>query len=96
MVGNTNKFVVDASFALAFLLPDERTEEMKQNFFASQIKNIFQQFINGEISLIAPYLLTFEVLNSLKLAVIRKRISARTALNFITASPKPWAIRPGM
>lgn len=63
---NTKVFVVDASFILSYLLPDERI--MNTDL-------IFKKFQSGQITFLSTKLLPFEVLNSLKQAVIRKRIS---------------------
>lgn len=56
---------VDASFILAYLLPDEKIPD----------KEIFIQHNAGKIQFISVYLLPFEVLNSLKCAVKQKRLS---------------------
>ena len=59
MPGESIKTVaVDASFILAYLLPDEKTPDEK----------LFAQHNDGEIQFISTYLLPFEVLNSLKCA----------------------------
>jgi len=66
MPGESIKTVaVDASFILAYLLPDEKTPDEK----------LFAQHNDGEIQSISTYLLPFEVLNSLKCAFKQKRIS---------------------
>lgn len=56
---------VDASFILAYLLPDEKTPD----------KEIFARHNAGEIQFISTYLLPFEVLNSLKFCFKQKRLS---------------------
>ncbi len=60
-------FVIDASSVISFLLPDETTEP---------ITEIFQKYKSGEIRLISTILLPFEVLNSLKVALLRKRLNS--------------------
>ncbi len=60
-------FVIDASSVVSFLLPDETTES---------ITEIFQKYKNGRVRLISTVLLPFEVLNGLKVALLRKRIES--------------------
>ncbi len=67
---NTNQFVVDASFVLSFLLPDERS---------FQTDHLFNQFKSNQINFISTQLLQFEVANALRNAVARKRISQAEA-----------------
>lgn len=62
--------VVDSSFVLAFLLPDERS---------AAVDDIFESFAAGKISLYSAELLPYEVLNGLKSAVLRKRLTSETA-----------------
>ena len=64
---------VDASFILAYLLPDEKMPDEK----------IFVGHNAGEIQFISTYLLPFEVLNSLKFALKQKRISKFLAKGFV-------------
>lgn len=72
MAGNTNdEFVIDASFMLAYLLPDE-TSEIADEFF--------EKYAQGKVDCISTALLSFEVLNSLKVGITRKRIAERDAL----------------
>lgn len=59
-------FVVDSSFVLSFLLPDERQEK---------VDAVFNKLQAGELSLVSAELLPFEVLNGLKMAAVRQRIS---------------------
>lgn len=77
MDGNT-KCVVDASFVLAFLLPDEEIPD---------VESLFDEHKLDQVSLVAPYLLPFEVFNSLKMAIKRHRLSEATvsevAIEFI-------------
>lgn len=63
-------FVVDSSFVLSFLLPDERQEK---------VDAIFNRLRAGELSLVSTELLPFEVLNGLKMAAVRQRINHNQA-----------------
>ena len=67
MAANTKRFVVDASFALAFLLPDE---------FHLKVDTTFKQFKEGKNDLFSTSLIYFEVINGLKSASIQKRVSS--------------------
>ncbi|MDZ4209542.1 MAG: type II toxin-antitoxin system VapC family toxin [Candidatus Curtissbacteria bacterium] len=66
---NIKPVVVDASFILAFLLPDE-------TLFTEAI---FDQLEKGEIQFFSIKLLPFEVLNSIKVAIKRKRLNINLA-----------------
>ncbi|MBI2020010.1 type II toxin-antitoxin system VapC family toxin [Candidatus Daviesbacteria bacterium] len=70
MAASGKKYIVDASFVLSFLLPDEKHEDVDQ---------FFNQYKGGIIDLWSTALLPFEVVNGLKLAVDRKRISTKYA-----------------
>ncbi|KKR92371.1 MAG: hypothetical protein UU73_C0006G0019 [Candidatus Daviesbacteria bacterium GW2011_GWA1_41_61] len=72
---NINTYIIDTSFILAFLLPDERS---------GQVEEIFKQYALGKVNFIAPYILPFEVVNSLKQA-IPKRISKQSARLLVQA-----------
>lgn len=65
-----SKMVIDASTALAFLLPDER--EIK-------VDVLFKTLTEGKTEIFIPKLFYFEVANGLRSAVIRKRISFQLA-----------------
>jgi len=67
----TPTYVVDASFVLAFLLPDEKT---------AHTDDIFARYSRGECKLIAPQLLPFETFNGLESAIVRKRLAHETAM----------------
>lgn len=56
--------VLDASFFLAYLLPDENV---------SQVQAFFDQYKSQKMNIVAPALLPFEVLNGLLAAVLTKR-----------------------
>lgn len=66
----TRRFVVDASYVLAYLLPDETNKTADTTFLAHE---------HGEIQCISTALLPFEVGNSLRIAAVRKRISDTVA-----------------
>ncbi|KKR32021.1 MAG: hypothetical protein UT63_C0054G0008 [Candidatus Gottesmanbacteria bacterium GW2011_GWC2_39_8] len=76
MAENIDSFVIDASFILAFLLPDEKT---------SKVDKIFSEYKDGKIKLLSTELLPFEVLNGLKSALLRKRIKRKEALVLVNA-----------
>ena len=67
--------VVDASFVLGFLLPDEKQK---------LVDSIFQNYEKREIKLISSPLLPFEVSNGLRSAIIRKRIVAALGQQLLT------------
>lgn len=73
LVGNTKTYIIDASFILAFLLPDEDVET---------VNRIFERYAQGKINFISSPLLAFEVINSLKEAT-RKRIEENKALDLV-------------
>lgn len=62
----TKTAVVDASFVLSYLFPDEPQEEVDM---------LFEQFTRGDITLIAPHLLPFEITNGIRSAIKRKRVT---------------------
>lgn len=64
-------YAVDASFVLAFILPDERSDF---------VDGFFKLYKESKARFISTGLLPFEVLNGLKTAVIRKRLSIEQAL----------------
>ena len=66
----SGEIVVDASFILAFLLPDERVE---------QADEIFDLYEDGKIDFISSVLLPFEILNGLRNSILRKRITKQQA-----------------
>lgn len=67
---NDPSFVVDASYVLAYLLPDEKIKRVDDMFIAHE---------NGDVQFISTELLAFEVSNSIKVAVMRKRVSEKVA-----------------
>ena len=73
MVANIkDKFVVDASFILASLLPDESTPK---------VERAISNFIAGHVEFISCPLLPFEVANGLAAALLSKRINEKQALD---------------
>lgn len=66
-----SKVVVDASFILAKLLPDE-----KQKFLVS---DYFERFAKEKISFFAPSLLKYEITNALRSAIAQRRLTLNLA-----------------
>ncbi|PIY80678.1 MAG: hypothetical protein COY80_01730 [Candidatus Pacebacteria bacterium CG_4_10_14_0_8_um_filter_42_14] len=66
------QYVVDASFVLAYLLPDE---------YKDRTQEIFEQYSQHEISIISPSLLSFEVGNVLVSGVQSKRLPEKQAFD---------------
>lgn len=71
--GNIKTYILDASFILAFLLPDEREEK---------IVSLFKDHEAGKIRFISSIVLPLEVVNGLRFAV-NKRISRQQAITLI-------------
>ena len=61
--------VVDASVVLSWLLPDEK--------ITSKSNDLYKQYVDGKVKLLAPNLLWYEVVNGIKSAVVRKRIDKK-------------------
>jgi len=74
MLEENTKFIIDSSFILAHLLPDEKV---------NKVDSIFDKYAQGEISFYAPFILPFEVVNGLRYAVTSKRIVIKTAQTLI-------------
>lgn len=64
------KYVVDASFVLAYFLPDENV---------NQVDAFFTKYGEQRIEFVSIHLLPFEVLNGLQGAVRRKRLDKEIA-----------------
>lgn len=64
-------FVVDTSFVLSYLFPDERLESVSM---------MFEQNFAGKADFISPKLLVFEICNALKNSILRKRLNEKTAV----------------
>src|SRR6476469_3607404 len=65
-----NTFVVDTSFVLAYLLPDEG---------GRVVEEMFSRFEESKINFVSPYLLAFEITNALRSAIMQKRQSMNAA-----------------
>lgn len=74
MAANTRTCCIDASFVLSFLLPDE---------YNPKVDMMFNQYKAGLVKFISIPLLSFEVTSGLAIAIIRKRISQKYALERI-------------
>lgn len=68
------KVVIDASVALAFLLPDEKE---------TKVDLLFLAFTKGKTKIIVPGVFYFEVFNGLRSAVLSKRIKSKLAQNLL-------------
>ncbi len=75
-INHKKSFVVDASFVLSYLLPDERSAKSEK---------IFEGYEDKSIKLVSIWLLPFEVINSLTSAVKSKRVNLETARILIDA-----------
>lgn len=63
--------VIDASFVLARLLPDEKQ--------TPKVASYFDRFAQGKLKLIAPQLLPYEVTNALRSGVLQRRLTLSIA-----------------
>lgn len=70
MEEDTSSYVIDSSFMLAHLLPDETSDNVQEFFDRLKIEPVV---------LIVPYIFPFEVFNGIQTAVIRKRITYNLA-----------------
>lgn len=68
---NIKTYVIDASYALSFLMADEGTQE---------VDDFFGLYADGAVQCISANILPLEVLNALVMAVRRKRITETQAL----------------
>jgi len=68
------QYVVDSSYMLSFLMPDEQSQE---------VVDIFELYSTGKIELITTTLLSYEILNTLKSAVLRRRVSEEAAYSLL-------------
>ncbi len=75
MAESIKRYIVDASFILSYLLPDEEKD--------ATTRALFEQFKKGTVIFLAPELLPFEVCNSIKVAIIRHRITSLQAKKLI-------------
>ncbi|KKR71263.1 MAG: hypothetical protein UU12_C0004G0010 [Candidatus Woesebacteria bacterium GW2011_GWA2_40_7b] len=76
MDANIKNFIVDASYLLSVLLPDEASSE--------ESKKHLTMIINRTYKFFAPKILEFEVCNSIKTTVIRNRIGKTSAEKILT------------
>lgn len=67
--------VIDSSFALSYLLPDEHN---------ALVQTLFDEYKRGKIDLIAVSLLPFEVVNGIYAATLSKRFSPIIAQKLIS------------
>lgn len=75
MAGNNkNVCVIDSSYLLAYLLPDETNP---------QVQETFELYKAGSIRLISSPLLSFEVSNGMYAATLSKRISRISAKKLV-------------
>jgi predicted nucleic acid-binding protein len=74
MVGR-DKVVVDASVVLSWLLPDEK--------LTKKANSLYERYVDGDIMLVAPDLLRYEVVNGIRSAVVQKRIGKKHAIEAI-------------
>lgn len=71
MAANIKSFVVDASFVLSSLLPDEESPASDE---------VIRRHINGEIELVSTNIFELEVFNGLRSATMQKRIEPEDSL----------------
>ena len=70
MATNTKEiYVIDASYVMAFLMNED----------ANEVKDMFCRFSTNEIQFIAPVILKYEVGNSLRSQILRKRLTQSEA-----------------
>jgi Predicted nucleic acid-binding protein, contains PIN domain len=75
MEENSKKtYVIDSSFILAYLLPDEEIEK---------VQKLFDKYKLGGVNLLSTVLLPFEVVNGIHAATLSKRIDQEVAMQLI-------------
>lgn len=62
-----NKIILDTSYLLACLLPDEKVPDVK----------LYEKIIAGEIDLFEPHLFSVEVANGLRNCLLAKRLDRK-------------------
>lgn len=72
MAGNTDTFVTDASFIIAYLLPNEKSSESDE---------FILKYRNQEIKLISSAIFNLEVLNGLNAAELSKRVTSQECVD---------------
>lgn len=70
MEDDIDSYVIDSSFILAHLLPDETSQN---------VQNFFDRLKQEPITLFAPCILPFEVFNGIQTAIMRKRVTPQLA-----------------
>ena len=89
MAASINTFVVDASFILAGLFPDE---------LSPGSDTVIEKYLDKEIELISSLIFEFEVLNGLRAAQLSRRIGESLCLDlaerFLKLEIKCWDIDP--
>lgn len=70
-----DRIVVDASVALKWQFKDELETE--------QAIQMMIDFINGKIELISPSLFAYEIVNAVRIAIIKERISEKEGIDAI-------------
>ena len=63
-------YVIDTSFVLAYLMPDEKEQGVEE---------MFSRFEENKINFVSPNLLLYETVNGLRSAVVQKRLSPQQA-----------------
>lgn len=71
---NTNAYVIDASYIATYLLIDEHN---------ARVDHTFKRFRGGEIVLYSSELLPYEIGNTLRMALMRRRIAIKEARQLI-------------
>lgn len=72
MAGNINQtYIIDSSYLLAYLFPDEEN---------SQVQLFFNKYKEQNIQLIASPMLPFEVINGFQAGILTKRLNYKVAL----------------
>lgn len=61
----SDRYIVDASFVISYLFPDEHPQH--------ETDTLFDRFNKRDIDFYAPYVLSFEVVNALRSSFLRKR-----------------------
>lgn len=70
MEEDINSCIIDSSFILAHLLPDETSKDVREFFNRLKVE---------PITLVAPLIFPFEVFNGIQTAIMRRRITVHLA-----------------
>lgn len=68
------EYVIDASFMLSHLLPDENSES---------VRALFKLYRENKVKLISSPIFSIEVLNGIRYSFIRKRVDQKTAKSLV-------------